>query len=179
MSMKKTKKIAVSALLAAFGVVILYLGALVDVLDLSVAILASFLILFCTAELGYSSALSVWLVTSLLSLLLLPNKAPALLYAALFGYMPVTKFLFERLGKWISWIPKLLLFNAAAAAVGYFGWELLGFTTENRFGLSAGWMIAAYLLLANTVFVICDILYTRLVLIYLKRYRNKIRKYLK
>ena len=177
--MKKTKKIALSAILAAFGVIILYLGALVDVLDLSVAILASFLILFCTAELGYSTALSVWLVTSLLSLLLLPNKAPALLYTALFGYMPITKFLFERIGRRISWIPKLLLFNVASMAVGYFGWELLGFTTENRLGLDAGWMIAAYLLLANAVFIVCDILYTRLVWIYLKKYRNKIRKYLK
>lgn len=179
MDMKKTNKIAISALLAAFGVVILYLGALIDVIDLSAAILASFLILFCVAEMGYSVALSVWLVTALLSLLLLPNKAPALFYTALFGYMPVTKFLFERLGKRISWIPKLLLFNAAAVAVGYFGWELLGFTTENRFGLSAGWMIAAYLVLANAVFIVCDILYTRLVWIYMKKIRNKIRKYLK
>ena len=83
--MKKTKKIALSAILAALGVIILYLGALVDVLDLSVAILASFLILFCTAELGYSTALSVWLVTSLLSLLLLPNKAPALRFPETFS----------------------------------------------------------------------------------------------
>ena len=177
--MKKTTRITLCALLAALGVVILYLGALVNVLDISVSILASFLILFCVAEIGYSWAAAVWLLTAILSLLLLPNKAPALLYTALFGYMPVTKFLFERLGKWVAWIPKLVLFNAAAVTVGYFGWELLGFTTENRFGLSVGWMMAAYLILANVVFIVCDVLYTRLVLIYLKKYRNKIRKYLK
>ena len=168
--MKKTTRITLCALLAALGVVILYLGALVNVLDISVSILASFLILFCVAEIGYSWAAAVWLITAILSLLLLPNKAPALLYTALFGYMPVTKFLFERLGKWVAWIPKLVLFNAAAVTVGYFGWELLGFTTENRFGLSAGWMMAAYLILANVVFIVCDVLYTRLVLIYLKKY---------
>jgi len=99
--MKKTKKIAVAAILAAFGVAILYLGALIEVLDLSVALLASFLILFCMAELGKSVSLSVYLITALLSLLLLPNKSPALLYAAIFGYMPITKFLFERTYRWL------------------------------------------------------------------------------
>ena len=59
--MKKTTRITLCALLAALGVVILYLGALVNVLDISVSILASFLILFCVAEIGYSWAAAVWL----------------------------------------------------------------------------------------------------------------------
>lgn len=177
--MKKTKKIAISAILAAFGVVILYLGALIEVLDLSVALLASFLILFCMVELGSSASVSVFFVTALLSLLLLPNKTPALLYAALFGYMPITKFLFERTARWLSWFLKLLLFNAAVLLTGYFGWEVLGLTTENRIGLDPAVVIAAYLILANLVFVVCDILYTRMTALYLKKYQNTIRKYLK
>jgi len=177
--MKKTKKIAIAAILAAFGVVILYLGALIEVIDLSVALLASFLILFCMVELGRSVSLSVYFVTALLSFLLLPNKSPALLYAAVFGYMPITKFLFEKAPRWISWIGKLLLFNAAMVLTGYFGWELLGFTTENRFGLDPIFIVTAYLVLANLAFLLCDLLYTRLAAVYLKKYRNTIRKYLK
>lgn len=165
--------------MAAFGVVILYLGALVEVLDLSVALFASFLILFCMVELGSSVSLSVYLITALLSLLLLPNKSPALLYAAIFGYMPITKFLFERTYRWLSWLLKILLFNVSAVLTGYFGWELLGFTTENRFGLNPMIVAAIYLVLANIAFVVCDLLYTRLVSWYLRRYRNTIRKYLK
>lgn len=177
--MKKTKKIAISAILAALGVVILYLGALIEVLDLSVALLASFLILFCIVELGSSASVSVYFVTALLSLLLLPNKSPALLYAAIFGYMPITKFLFERVRRWISWILKFLLFNMAAVFTGYLGGELLGFSTENRFGLDPILVVVIYLVLANLGFLACDVLYTRLVTVYLKRYRNTIRKYLK
>ncbi len=177
--MKKTKKIAVAAILAAFGVAILYLGALIEVLDLSVALLASFLILFCMVELGSSVSLSVYLVTALLSLLLLPNKSPALLYAAIFGYMPITKYLFEKTYRWLSWLLKLLLFNVSAVLTGYFGWKLLGFTMENRFGVDPVFVAILYLVLANAVFIVCDILYSRLVALYLKKYRNTIRKYLK
>lgn len=177
--MKKTKKIAIAAILAAFGVVILYLGALIEVLDLSVALLASFLILFCMVELGKSASLAVYLITALLSLLLLPNKSPALLYAAIFGYMPITKFLFEKTYRWLSWLLKLLLFNISAVLTGYFGWKLLGFTMENRFGLDPIFVVLIYLVLANAAFIVCDILYSRLTALYLRKYRNTIRKYLK
>ena len=177
--MKKTKKLALSAILSAFGVVILFLGALVDVLDMSTAILASFLVLFCMAEMGYAYASAVYLLTALLGLLLLPNKAPALLFAALFGYVPVTKFLFERIGKWLSWLPKLVVFNGIAVPLGLFGRELLVLTGENSFGIAPEWMLAAYLVLANIVFVLCDVLYTRLMFVYLNKYRDKIRKYLR
>lgn len=132
-------------------------------LDLSVALLASFLILFCMVELGSSVSLSVYLVTALLSLLLLPNKSPALLYAAIFGYMPITKYLFEKTYRWLSWLLKLLLFNVSAVLTGYFGWKLLGFTMENRFGVDPVFVAILYLVLANAVFIVCDILYSRLV----------------
>lgn len=178
--MKKTKKLVLCAICSALGVVILMLGSLIEVLDLTVAMLVSLLILFCVAEFGYSYALAVYFVISALSFLLLPSKGVALLFAGFFGYVPMTKFVFERfLGRWLSWIPKLLLFNGAAVLVALFGQTLIGFTFENQLGISKEWMIAAYFVIANGAFILCDILYGRLTLLYLNRYRNKIRKYLK
>ena len=87
---RATRRLAVSAMLAALGVVLLWLGALVEVLDLSVAVLASMLAVFAVIEMGRRYAVLVYVVTALLSLLLLPVKTSALVYAvfaacAIFG----------------------------------------------------------------------------------------------
>ncbi len=177
--MKKTKLLSILALSASLGVVCLYLGALMDVLDMSAAILASVLVLFCTLEFGFRSGGAVYLVISVLALLVLPNKSPALLFIGLFGYIPITKFFFERkLGK-LAWIPKILVFDLLFGLIVIFGAELMGFTTENAFGIPAFAIYIAYFVLANVIYVLCDILFARLSRVYFYRFREKISKYLK
>ena len=177
--MKQTKKIAVCALCGSLGVIFLYFGALLNVLDMSAAILASLLVLFCVMEFGYAYAFAVYALISVLSLLLHPNLSPAIMFMALFGYVPITKFGFEHLFKKFAWIPKIILYNAVFAILLCFAGELLGFTADNRFGIPpiAIWIL--YFVLANALFVVCDILYSRLIRIYIKKYRDKIHKYLK
>lgn len=177
--MKKTKKIALAAVLASLIFLILLLGALVGFVDGSSALAASVVILFCVVELGYKVAMGTFGAVAILALLLLPNKAPAILFAAVFGYLPMTKFFFEKVFRRFSWIPKLILFNAVSLAVGLLFFELFGLTTSNPFGISPTVMKLLYLLLANVIFVLTDIFYTSLVLLYLRKYRDKIRKYLK
>ncbi len=177
--MKKTKILSLSALGAALGVVFLYLGSMIEVLDMSAAVLASVLVLFCVLEFGYGYAGMVYLVITVLSLLLLPNKSPAVLFAGLFGYVPMTKFFFEHKMKHFAWMPKILVFNLIFAMIVFFGAELLGFTTDNTFGIPPFVYYIAYFVLANIVYVVCDILYTRLSRIYFYRFRDKVRKYLK
>lgn len=177
--MKKIKKIALSAVLSALGVVFLFFGSLIDVFDLSAAILASLLVLFCVVEIGYSFAASVYALISILSFLLLPNKAASLQFICLFGYLPITKFLFERLGPRIAWLPKLLLFNGVCLLLMCFGRELMGFSGENDLGLDPNLFLWCYLAMGNVGFVLCDILYGRLLSLYFKKYRNKFRKFWK
>jgi stage V sporulation protein AC len=57
--------------------------------------------------------------------------------------------------------------------------ENMGFSAENAFGIPPFVFYIAYFLLANIVYVLCDILFGRLSRIYFYRYRDKIRKYLK
>ncbi len=177
--MKKTKLLSLSALCAALGVVVLYLGSMLDVLDMSAAILASFLVLFCTLELGYGYAGAVYGVITLLALLLLPNKAPALLFAGLFGYVPITKFFFEQKMKKLTWLLKILIFNLFFGAMVFLGAKALGFSTENTLGIPPYVYNIAYFVLANGVYILYDILLARLSRIYFYKYREKIRKYLK
>ncbi len=157
----------------------LYLGVLLNVLDMTAALLASVLILFCVLELGYGYAFSVYAIISVLSLLLLPNPSPAWMFIALFGYIPITKFLLEKYLKKFAWIPKLLIFNLLFAAVIFLGGAALGFTTENQFGISASGVYIAFFLLGNFLYVVSDILYGKLALLYFLRFRDKIKKYLK
>ena len=62
------------AVLSALGVVLLYLGSFIEVLDLSVALLASLAIVVLVIERGGAYPMMTYGVTALLSLLLLPNK---------------------------------------------------------------------------------------------------------
>ncbi len=177
--MRKAKLLSVLALMSALGVICLYLGAILDVLDMSAAVLAAVLVLFCVLEFGYGYAGMVYLVISVLALLVLPNKSPALLFAGLFGYVPITKFFFEhKLGK-LSWLPKLLVFDLIFSVIVLFGAELMGFTAENSFGIPPYVIYVLYFIFANTIYVLCDILFARLSRIYFLRFREKIHKYLK
>ena len=177
--MRKTKALSIAALCASLGVVFLYLGSVLSVLDMSAAILSSILVLFCVLELGYGYSGMVYLTTAVLSLLLLPNKSAALLYAGLFGYAPIIKFFFEKKMKRFAWIPKLFVFDLIFAIAIFFGADILGFSVENAFGIPPFVFYIAYFVLANVVYVLCDILFGRLSRAYFYRYRDKIRKYLK
>ena len=88
---KKSKKIALCAVFSALGVVLLYMGAIFEVLDLSAAAIASMLCVVIISEIGGIYPWLVYAVTSLLSLLLLPNKFGALIYACMAGYYPMLK----------------------------------------------------------------------------------------
>ncbi len=177
--MKKTKLVSLSSLCAALGVVFLYLGSMLDVLDMSAAVLASVIVLFCVLELGYGYAGMVYLTVTVLSLLLLPNKSPAILFAGLFGYVPISKFYLEKKLKAFAWLPKILVFNLIFALVIWFFAETMGFTTENTFGIPPVVYYIAYFVLANVVYILCDILYARLSRLYFCRLRDRIKKYLK
>jgi len=177
--MKTTKKTVLSSLCASFGVVCLYLGVFFNVMDMTAALLASVLVLFCLMEMGYGYAFAVYAMISILSLILLPNASPAWMFILLFGYMPISKFGFERIFKKFAWVPKLILFNVLYAAVVFLGGALLGFTTENQFGIPPYAVYIGFFVLGDILYVLCDILYTRLVRLYIVKIRDRIRKYLK
>ena len=178
--MRKTKKLTLASLCAALGVVFLAVGALLDVLDMSAALLASVLVLFCLLEMGYRYALAVFAVIGVLSLILLPQTSAPWMFLLLFGYLPISKFGFEKLcGRLLSWIPKLILFNALYAAVIFLLGALLGFTAENPFGIPPYAVYIAFFAAGNFICVLCDILYDRLARLYVFKYRERFLKYLK
>lgn len=174
--MKKSKKMAISAIMSALGVALLYIGSLFEVLDISAACIASLVIMLVLTEFGIVSALSVYGVITLLSLLILPQKLPALFFALFFGLWPITKLWFEHIGAksapFIGYVLKLVLFNAELLLFGYLAKELLAIPDSVI-------VVVVYIVMFNAIFILTDILYGSLVRIYFKTIRKRISKYLK
>ena len=173
--MKKTKKLALCAILSALGAVILFIGSVIDVLDLSSAMFASMLILFVVVEIGGAWTWLTYSVTALTGILLLPNKLPAVIYI-LVGYYPIVKEKLERLPRLISWIAKLFGFNLSLIAV--FGILKLFFSSvsiELFPGMNAIYTYIIYFSVGNLIFVLYDVLLTRLVSFYILKLRKRLR----
>lgn len=112
--MKLSKKISFSALIAAAAVIIMLLGSLIETVTLATAAVASVCVMIIAVELGYTYAISVYLVASVLSFLLLPVKDPAIFFTLSFGYYPIIKLLIEKLpSKPVAYVLKGLVFTAA------------------------------------------------------------------
>ena len=110
------KRTALGGMTAGLGVVVMYLGSVFGLLDISASVFASILLVAVISECGRQDAFLVFLVTSALSWLLLPNRSPALMYTAFLGYYPIIKPTLDRMGRVKSWIFKLALLNAATTA---------------------------------------------------------------
>ena len=169
-SQKTTRRLVVSAVIAALGVVLLLLGSLIEVLDLSMAAIASMLVVFAVIEIGGKYPFLIYAVTSVLSLLLLPVKTAALIYFVFAGYYPILKAVLEgRLPKIPAWVLKVLIFCVGVAAAV--------FAAEKIFLMDLSWLWANwwFFLLLVPVFVVYDIALTRLISAYINKWRSRFR----
>ena len=114
----------------------------------------------------------IWLVTSILGLILLPIKTPAVFYALFFGFYPILKEKLEKLPRLISWILKPVIFHACIALI----WGVFKlFIPVALEEMGGGRMLASLYALALVCFVLYDIALTRLITFYLFRLRGRFR----
>ena len=167
---KKTKKLALASIFAALGVVIMYIGAIFEVLDISMATIASMLCVVMVIELGGAYPWLVFAVTAALSFLILPQKFAALIYLLIAGYYPMLKCIYERRrSRIIEWFLKLLTFNAAMALT-----VLLAALVLSIPGMGKGYIISLFAL-GNFTFIIYDLALTMLINLYFIKYRKLFR----
>ena len=165
-----TKKLTMCAMLGALGVVMLYLGALIEVIDISMAVIASLLCVIAVIEYGGSAPWMIYGVTAILSVLLLPNKTPALFYALFFGFYPILKEKYEKKARVIAWILKFITFNISLAIMGVAAVYLVLGTNS---ALLNPIYIGIVVVLAEVVFVLYDIALTRLISFYIISLRRR------
>lgn len=186
---QKTKMLTASALLSALGVALMFLGAMIETLDLSMAAMASFFCLFAVLEIRGIYPWLIFAVTGILTIILMPYSMVGWFYLLFFGFYPIFKDKVERLKKPISWILKILAFNFAlilgtVVAFYLFVGDVEGKNLIDAFGYvfgveKLGSLVAiGVYLLANITFVVYDIALTRLIILYYFRIRKKL-KFLK
>ena len=164
-----TKKLALAAMFCGLGVVFLYFGSLLDVMNLTMVAIASLFVFCSEIEMGRGYSLLIYAVTSVLSMLLLPDKFTAFAYLGFGGIYPILKQVFERLPKWLSRLLKLLYFNAVLAAL----------ILISLFILKAEDMSPLYLiflvLVGNVAFLAYDYAMEILIAVYRKKLRKRLR----
>ena len=172
--MKSTKKIAIASILSALGVVIIWLGSVVEVLDLSAVALAGFAIAFAHIELkGYYPYL-IYATTAALLMLVMPIKVATLMYVCFGGVYPTVKLFAERsirpIGMLIKGVSFVLLIG-----LGALGMYLIG----DPFLSMGRWYLVGLCALALVTLAVYDYALTVVISFYTFRLRRKIQKYLR
>lgn len=166
----KTRRMTACAVLCSLNIVIMYLGSIIEVLDLSMSVVASLACIFAVIEMGGSFPWLIYAVTGVLSLVLLPfPKTVAFIYVLFSGYYPILKAHFERLSRPLAWVVKMLVFNVALTGLVMLSTFVLRLP-EGLFEANV-WVY----LLGNVTFVIYDMALTGLITAYLRIWRRRLR----
>lgn len=185
---RTTRRIAMCAVLCALSVVMLGLGTLIEVIDITAAAVASLALLPILLCYGARYAWLSYAVTGVLGVLLMPQSLGAWMFAGLTGFYPIVKQRLDRLPRVLSWLVKLLLLTAVLLlylAVFYFvmlgGEGSLLDAFLGGFGESDGKPIIAWVTIGLSVFtyVLFDLLIDRLLILYYIKWQKRVERWMK
>ncbi len=178
--MKQSSKTALGGIAAAVSVAIMFILSVIPFMTYATPAVAGALIIFITIELDRKWAFGVFAAVGLLSLMLVPDKEIAVLYAAFFGYYPIIKSILEsRLrSKALEVVIKLLIFNISVIASYILMIKFMGITIDESEMLGK-FVIPLLLGLGNIVFIMYDFALTRLISAYLYKWQKYFKKIFK
>ena len=187
---RATYRLAVGSVFCALAAVLLGIGALIELLDMAAAVLAAVVLLPAFWRYGSGFALTTWIVTSVLSLILMAHSLSPWLFFCLLGYYPVLKKQIDRLPRPAALAVKLCVAAAAMAFYMFLFWLIMlqgsasfrdtfiaafGDPT-GTFGASLAWIFIALCLVTFFAF---DLLIDKVKFIYCVRWEKKAEKWLK
>ncbi len=175
--LKQSAKTALGGICAALMLALMFLLSVFPSATIAAPAVASVVMLFAVLELGKGWAVGVYASTAILSLLVLPSKEAAVLYAVFFGYYPIIKALLEKkIRKRVpEWIIKIVAFLAIISAAYYLMIRFMGVEFEEigKYGRAA---IPLLLVFGAIAFVAYDFCLTLFVGEYLRRWQKRFRK---
>ena len=175
--MKRTNKVTLCALMASMAVVLM-LCAYFPYLTYAIPAFAGLCIMVVLLEIGSKWALSAYITSAILTILICEPEA-MLMYVFLFGYYPILKALIERINKpFLEWPIKVVFFNIVVILVYNFIASIFGvhITDDNEFGKYTLYIVLA---LGNIVFVVYDITVSKMASFYFSIIQPKLHKILK
>ena len=148
-TMRKTEsqKIALCGMLGALSVVLLLIGSALQIGTYAAPMLAAFLLIPVLEDYGPRYALTLYATVSIL----------AFFYVLVMGYYPVLRVKLNTIkSRWVRWIIKFAVFNAATVLVYLLLFALLGPAVLDELLADGTAMLAALLAAGNLSFWLCD-----------------------
>ena len=176
------------AVLCALAVVMLGLGAVIEVIDITAAAVAALVLLPILLCYGARYAWLSYAVTGVLGVLLMPQSLGAWMFAGLTGFYPIVKQKLDRLPRVLGWAVKLLLLAAVLFLyLGVFYFILLGGEGSlfdaflKGFGEEEGTPLMAWavIILSLFTYILFDLLIDRLLILYYLRWQKRVERWMK
>jgi len=166
-----TRKIALTGILSAFIVIVLFLESIVPTGRLGFYVLAGFILSVIILEAGAKWSWASYVVTCAAGFLVIPEKLNILPYVLFFGIYAILKYYIESLRKtWLEILLKFAVFNLFL----WPSWSLA--KTFLPQSLTTGTMIIVTGIVAQVLFWFYDILFTAWIRFYFEKIAPNIRK---
>ena len=163
-------------MLVALGTVMMSMGAVFEVIDLTVCAVASLLVVLVHIEIGSPYTWLIWICTSLATAIMFSGSPVWSEYLLVFGVYPIIKAYIEKLKRPLWWPVKIAYINAVI-------WVLL-LLVEGVIGIpvfeaeSDIIMVALYVVI-NVAFVVYDMFITAMVRLYIFKWRRHFSRFFK
>lgn len=176
--MKNASRLAVCGITTALSVVLMFLGGISFVFAYVMPMLVGLFMIMIKRTFGSASAWITYAATAVLSFILVADKECMLMYVMFFGFYPI---IYESINKVKNTILrialKLIIFNGLISAVQLILVYVFGIPfLEEGEGV---WLISAFVLLMNFLFLFYDRILVSLTKLYEMKVEPKIKKYFK
>lgn len=169
-TVNKTKKLALGAVLTALVVIVLYFIPVIPTNTLSLYALSSFFVAVAVIEAGIVYGWIFYGASSLLGLIIAPDKLALIPYITFFGLYGLLKYYIEKLKyRPLQFLIKLIVFNTFLTAAYFLVNEFI----FDRIKLNIPF--AVIIVLLEIAFVLYDYVYS----LFIEYYRHKLKRLLR
>lgn len=157
---------------------LMMLSSVIPFLTYAIPAMAALLVLFMRIECNWKWALSVYVGSSIVCALVVPEKEAVAIYIALVGYYPLLKLIFDKLPRVVGYVVKSVFFVGMIIGIYYVIMHVFGISTE-LLEDTQGFMIPLLVVLGLVTFIIYDVALDKLELAYYRRWQKQLRKIFK
>lgn len=172
-------KASFGGITAALSVIIMTVCSAFPSMTYAAPVFCGIFIIFAVIEFNSKFAFALYLSISALSLIVVPNKESALIYALFFGIYPILKGKIESKTRGAaSWLIKYLIFNVAIIICYFICSRLLNIPYD-EIGFLGKFSLLFLWASGNAAFLVYDIAFTRVITLYILRWQKYVKRLFK
>lgn len=166
---------AFCAIEASIAVTLMLCTGIITIGTYALSALAGVILVPVVIEIGLKYAIITYVVASLISVILVPDKEAVLCFIFFLGYYPLIKAKIEQIkSKLLQWIIKLVAFNVAMILVFEISIAFLS-VDPSEYELFGVYLPGVFLAIGNFIFVLYDFGLTQNITRYVLFWRQKLR----